>query len=41
MLKGVSNGLNNLRKDVKRLNSNVYASVALIDFDVFGVDKTL
>ena len=41
MLKSVSNSLNNLRKDIKRLNSNVYISIALVDFDVFGVDKTL
>ena len=41
MLKSVSDGLDNLRKDIRRLNSNVYMSIVLVDFDVFGADKTL
>ena len=31
MLKSVSDGLDNLRKDIRRLNSNVYTSIALVD----------
>ena len=41
MLKGVSNDLNNLRKNIRRLNSNVYMSIALVNFNVFSADKTL
>ena len=41
VLEGISDGLDNLRKNVRRLNFNVYASIALVDFDVFGVDKIL
>ena len=41
MLEGVSDGLDNLRKDIGRLDSNVCASIALVDFDVFGAGETL
>ena len=41
ILKSVFNSLNNLRKNIKRLNSNVYISIALIDFDIFSANKTL
>ena len=41
VLKSVFDGLDNLRKDVGRLDSNIYALVVLVDFDVFGADETL
>ena len=41
VLKGIFDDLNNLRKNIRRLNSNIYTSIALIDFDVFGASKTL